>query len=157
GPTGRSRELAVAMLVQSFYPRIGGMETNLQALIGPLREAGVRASVVTRRFPGMAQHAHVAGAPVYRLPVAGGQGQASLAFSATAVWLLARQRPLPDVLHAHELRSPTLTAIFAKYLLRRPVVAHVLRGGSAGDVAVLCRAPFGKLRLRLFRHSVDRF
>ncbi len=149
--------LAVTMFVQSYYPRIGGAETNLQALIEPLRAIGVEASVVTRCFNGMAPRASVAGAPVYRLPVPGGQIRASLTFSAAAVWLLAGRRPLPDVLHAHELRSPTLTAILAKLILRRPVVAHVLRGGLLGDVAVLRSAPLGGLRLRIIKHAVDQF
>jgi glycosyltransferase involved in cell wall biosynthesis/O-antigen/teichoic acid export membrane protein len=156
-PTGGRRPLSVTMLVQSFYPRVGGAEINIQALIQPLRAQGVEVSIVTRRFPGMAPTARVAGARVFRLPVPGSQLRASLTFSATAVWLLARRRPLPDVLHAHELRSPTLTAVLAKFVLRRPVVAHVLRGGLLGDVAVLRRAPLGKLRLRLFKHTVDQF
>ena len=50
-----------------------------------------------------------------------------------------------------------MTAILAKFILRRPVVAHVLRGGLLGDVAVLLGAPLGRLRLRLFRHAVDQF
>src|SRR5262249_8224044 len=99
----------------------------------------------------------VAGAPVYRLPVFGGQVLASLSYSVSAVWLLTRLQPRPDVLHAHELRSPTLTAILAKWVLRRPVVAHILRGGLLGDVAVLRQAPLGDLRLRLFKHAVDQF
>jgi glycosyltransferase involved in cell wall biosynthesis len=156
-PTAQPRVLAVAMLVQSYFPRIGGAESNLQELVKPLRALGIEVSVVTRRFSGMTAQACVAGAPVYRLPVPGGQLQASLTFTTTALWLLARRRPLPDVLHAHELRSPTLAAIVAKYVVRRPVVAHVLRGGLLGDLAVLRSAPLGELRLRLFKHAVDQF
>jgi glycosyltransferase involved in cell wall biosynthesis len=61
------------------------------------------------------------------------------------------------VLHAHELRSPTLTAVVAKLVLRRPVVAHVLRGGLLGDIPVLQAAPMGRLRLWLFIRFVDVF
>jgi glycosyltransferase involved in cell wall biosynthesis len=73
------------------------------------------------------------------------------------VWLLIRQRSTVDVLHAHELRSPTLTAVVAKLVLRRPVVAHVLRGGLLGDIPVLKTAPMGGLRLWLFKRLVDTF
>lgn len=149
--------LNVAMLMQSFHPRIGGAETNLQALIAPLREFGVEASVVTRQFTGMSLTDRVAGAPVCRLPVPGGQVQASLTFVGRALWLLMRARPIPDVLHAHELRSPTLAAVCVKLVLRRPVVAHVLRGGLLGDVAVLHAAPLGRLRMRIFTCLVDQF
>jgi glycosyltransferase involved in cell wall biosynthesis len=152
-----SRRLAVTMLVQSYFPRIGGAETNLQALVGPLRARGVDVTVLTRRFPGMAPEDCVAHAPVYRLPVPGSPWRASLTFTATAVWLLIRRRETVDVLHAHELRSPTLTAVVAKLVLRRPVVAHVLRGGLLGDIPVLKAVPLGSLRLWLFKQIVDTF
>jgi glycosyltransferase involved in cell wall biosynthesis/O-antigen/teichoic acid export membrane protein len=155
--SAKSERLAVTMLVQSYFPRIGGAETNLQSLVGPLRARGVDVTVLTRRFPGLAPEDCVARAPVYRLPVPGSPWMASLMFTATAVWLLIRQRGTVDVLHAHELRSPTLTAIVAKLVLRRPVVAHVLRGGLLGDVPVLKAVPTGGLRLWLFKQLVDTF
>jgi glycosyltransferase involved in cell wall biosynthesis len=145
------------MLIQSYYPRIGGAESNLQALIGPFAERGIEVCVLTRRFPGMTRHEVVAGAPVHRLPVPGRRITAGLVFAASALWLLARWRRSIDVIHAHELLSPTTTGILAKLLLRRPVVAHVLRGGLLGDVAVLRRAPLGRPRLWLFRRLVDAF
>ena len=151
------RRLAVTMLVQSYFPRIGGAETNLQSLVGPLRARGVDVTVLTRRFPEMAPEDCVAGTPVFRLPVPGSPLRASITFTATAVWLLIRQRWAVDVLHAHELRSPTLTAVVAKLVLRRPVVAHILRGGLLGDLRVLKAAPMGRVRLWLFKQLVDTF
>ena len=153
---GRPR-LGVAMLMQSYHPRIGGAESNVQALIRPFAERGIEVRVLTRRFPGMAPQDVVAGAPVHRLPVPGGRIAAALAFTASALWLLARSRRSIDVIHAHELLSPTTTGILAKLLLRRPVVAHVLRGGLLGDLAVLRRAPLGHARLWLFTRLVDAF
>jgi glycosyltransferase involved in cell wall biosynthesis len=145
------------MLMQSYHPRIGGAESNVQALIRPFAERGIEVRVLTRRFPGMAPQDVVAGAPVHRLPVPGGRIAAALAFTASALWLLARSRRSIDVIHAHELLSPTTTGILAKLLLRRPVVAHVLRGGLLGDLAVLRRAPLGHARLWLFTRLVDAF
>ena len=151
------RQLYVTMLMQSYFPRIGGAETNLQALVEPLRHIHVEVDIVTRRFKGMAPSECVDGARVVRVPVPGGQVRASLTFTLLSIWLLLRTRRLPDVLHAHELRSPTLAAVGAGLLTGRPVVAHVLRGGLLGDIRVLSAAPFGKARLWLFRHAVDRF
>ena len=53
-PSASPQRLAVTMLVQSYFPRVGGAETNLQSLIDPLRARGVDVTVLTRRFPGMA-------------------------------------------------------------------------------------------------------
>lgn len=153
----RSRLLAVTMIVQSYYPRVGGAEANVQSLVDPLRARGVDVTVLTRRFPGLASEDCATGAPVYRLPVPGSRVRASLTFTATAVWLLMRRHRTVDVLHAHELRSPTMTAVIAKLVLRRPVVAHVLRSGLLGDIPVLESLPMGRLRLWLFKHLVDTF
>lgn len=151
-------QLRVAMIIQRFYPHIGGAETNLQALVEPLRRIGVELEIVTRRFDrGLADNAYVAGARVVRLPAPGGQLRACASFVLLATWRLICASPQFDVVHAHELRSPTLAAICIKLVLGRPVVAHVLRGGQFGDLRVLTHAPLGRVRWLLFRYAVDRF
>jgi glycosyltransferase involved in cell wall biosynthesis len=67
------------------------------------------------------------------------------------------RRLKPNVIHAHELLSPTTTAVAAKRLFKVPVVAKVLRGGLLGDLAKLKRKPLGKNRISTFRHQVDAF
>jgi glycosyltransferase involved in cell wall biosynthesis len=151
------RRLRVWMLMQSFYPRIGGAESNLQALIPELRRRGIDVAVVTRRYPGMSARAAYAGAPVFRLPIVGGRVAASLGFSLTALAMLSRHSGQVDLIHAHELLSPTTTAVLARRLFRRPVVAHVLRGGQLGDLAVLRAGRLGPLRWSIFGRDVDAF
>ncbi len=63
----------------------------------------------------------------------------------------------PDILHAHELLSPTTTAIAAKRLFGIPVIAKVLRGGILGDLAKLKGKRFGERRIRTYRDLVDAF
>jgi glycosyltransferase involved in cell wall biosynthesis/O-antigen/teichoic acid export membrane protein len=157
GRPTRLQRLQVAMLIQSYYPHIGGAETNLQSLVAPLRSIGVGVQIITRRSRDLQKTETVAGAPVVRLDAPGGQVRAALTFILSAVWLLLRQREKPDVIHAHELRSPTFGAVCAGFILRRPVVAHVLRGGLLGDIRVLRAAPFGNARLCLFAIAVNRF
>jgi glycosyltransferase involved in cell wall biosynthesis len=118
---------------------------------------GIDVEIITRRFDGLSSSDCFAGAPIMRMPAPGGQVRASLTFVLSTVWFLLRDRRVPDVFHAHELRSPTLAAVCAGWLLGRPVVAHVLRGGLLGDVAVLRAARFGTSRMWLFRRGVDRF
>jgi glycosyltransferase involved in cell wall biosynthesis/O-antigen/teichoic acid export membrane protein len=155
-PRASSGELRVAMIIQSFYPRIGGAESNLLALTGPLKRLGIDVQIVTRRFAGFEASDCVEGAPVRRMPAPGAQVRASLTFVLSSVWLMLRGLR-PHVIHAHELRSPTLAAVCAGLLLGRPVVAHVLRGGLLGDVRVLRSATLGRPRLWLFRAAVSRF
>ncbi|GIK57918.1 MAG: glycosyltransferase family 4 protein [Chloroflexi bacterium] len=147
--------LHVAMMIQAYLPLLGGAERQLAALAPLLKNQGVDVSVITRRYPGLKKFELIDGVPVYRLPVPGPKSVASLAFSLAALPLLGRLRP--DVIHAHELLSPTTTAVTAKRRLGIPVVAKVLRGGALGDLAKLEHKPFGRQRMQTFKQQVDSF
>ena len=150
-----SKTIRVAMIIQAYHPHVGGAERQLMALVPLLQERGVEVSILTRRYTGLKPFEMIGGAPVYRLPIPGPKPMASLAFTVAALPLLRRLRP--HVLHAHELLSPTTTAVAAKRLFTIPVVAKVLSGGSAGDLAKLQNKPFGQKRLATFRQQVDAF
>jgi glycosyltransferase involved in cell wall biosynthesis len=87
----------------------------------------------------------------------GGHALRSISYTLGALRLVYRLRKTIDILHAHELLSPTTTAVAAKLLIHRPVVAKVLGGGAMGDVPKLLSKPFGRVRMALFRWLVDRF
>lgn len=147
--------LHVAMMIQAYLPLLGGAERQLAALGPLLKNQGVDISVITRRYPGLKKFELIEGVPVYRLPAPGPKPVASLSFSLAALPLLGRLRP--DVIHAHELLSPTTTAVTAKRRFGIPVVAKVLRGGALGDLAKLERKPFGRQRMQTFKQQVDHF
>jgi hypothetical protein len=73
------------MLIQRFYPHVGGAERQLQALLPRLAERGVEPVVLTRRHAELAPRAIVAGAPVHRLPMPGGRIIASLSYTLTSI------------------------------------------------------------------------
>jgi len=150
-----SDTIRVAMIMQSYYPRIGGAERQVAALAPLLREQGVDVQVVTRRYPGMARFERIYGVPVHRLPIPGPKPVASMTFTMTALPLLRRLRP--DVLHAHELFSPATTAVAAKRLFGTPVVSTAHRSGALGDVQRLINKTFGRRRMATFREHVDAF
>ena len=147
--------LRVAMIIQAYHPHVGGAERQLMALVPLLQERGVDVHILTRRYSGLKPMAMINGAPVHRLPIPGPKAVASLSFTLSALPLLMKLRP--QVIHAHELLSPTTTAVAAKRLLRIPVVAKVLRGGTLGDLAKLQRKPLGQQRVVTFRQQVDAF
>lgn len=147
--------LHVAMMIQAYLPLLGGAERQLAALAPLLKNQGVDVSVITRRYPGLPAFEVIDDVPVYRLPVPGPKPVASLSFSLAALPLLGRLRP--DVIHAHELLSPTTTAVTAKRRFGIPVVAKVLRGGVLGDLAKLERKFLGRKRMQTFKQQVDSF
>jgi glycosyltransferase involved in cell wall biosynthesis len=145
----------VAMLIQAYLPRLGGAERQLAALTPLLRARGIDVTVITRRYPGLSRFEVIDGVPVHRLPVPGPKPLASMSFTLLALPLL--RRLAPDVIHAHELLSPTTTAVVAKRWLGTPVVAKVLRGGVLGDLAKLEQKPLGRWRMQSFKQRVDGF
>ncbi len=147
--------LRVAMIIQAYLPHLGGAERQLAALAPLLRRQGVAIHVITRRYPGLKKEEMIDGVPVYRLPIPGPKATASLAFTLSAFFLLRRLQP--DLIHAHELLSPTTAAAAAGRWLGVPVVAKVLRGGALGDLAKLKRSFTGSQRMDTFKRVVDAF
>lgn len=153
---GQNRSLMrVAMIIQSYYPHVGGAERQL-ATIAPLLQArGVDVQILTRRYTGLRPFEMIGDVPVHRLPIPGPKAMASLTFTLAAQPLLYRLKP--DIIHAHELLSPTTTAVLAKRLMGIPVVAKVLRGGVLGDIAKLKTRQTGVQRLAAMQRHVNSF
>ncbi len=150
-----SDRIRVAMLIQRYYPHIGGAERQLAALAPLLNQKGIDVHIITRRDPGLARFETIDHVPVHRLPVPGPKPVASLIYTLSALHLLRRLRP--DVIHAHELLSPATTAMAAKRWFGTPIVVKVLRGGALGDLAKLRRKALGAKRLASLRQHMDAF
>jgi glycosyltransferase involved in cell wall biosynthesis len=147
--------IRVALITQSYLPRVGGAERQIAEQAPLLRALGVELHVITRQYPGMAPFEVLGGVAVHRLPTPGPKAAASAAFTLGALPLLRRIRP--DVLHAFSLFSPATTALLARRLCDAPVVVKVLRGGSHGDLVKLRRGRLGEARMALLRRQVSAF
>ncbi|MEW6716758.1 MAG: glycosyltransferase family 4 protein [Chloroflexota bacterium] len=150
-----SSPLRVAMIIQGYHPCVGGAERQLASIIPLLQERGVVVQVYTRRYAGLKAYEEVSGVPVYRLPVPGPKAMAALSFVLAVQPMLQKFRP--QIVHAHELLSPTTAAITAKRLMGVPVVVKVLRGGLLGDLAKLRKKLLGGRRISWIKRHVDRF
>jgi glycosyltransferase involved in cell wall biosynthesis len=155
GGNEMANTIRVAMIIQDYYPMLGGAQRQIAALAPLLQAQQVEVFVLTRRYAGLSSFEQVDNVPVYRLPIPGPKPVAALSFILAALPLIKRLKP--HVIHAHELLSPTSAAIAAKKLYHLPVVAKVLRGGSLGDLAKLKRKPFGQQRIASARRWVDMF
>ncbi|HYD30976.1 MAG TPA: glycosyltransferase family 4 protein [Azospirillaceae bacterium] len=145
----------VVMIIQYYVPMLAGAERQLATVAPRLARAGLDVHVITRHAPGLAPFEMIDGVSVHRLASRGPKAAVSLGFTALAQPLIRRLRP--DVVHAHELLSPTTTALVAKAMLGMPVVAKVLRGGLLGDIDKLRGDRLGRLRLAAISRWVDAF
>jgi glycosyltransferase involved in cell wall biosynthesis len=71
--------------------------------------------------------------------------------------MLAASAMRPDVIHAHDLMSPTSIAVACSRGLGAPVVAKVLSTGVDGDIDRLLRKPLGRRRVDHVAEHVDAF
>jgi len=147
--------MKVAMISHGYAPRIGGAERQLGAVAPVLREMGVDVSILTRKLPGTSSYEEIDGVPVYRLPVPGFKALASLVFTFSALNLLKKIDP--DIIHAHELISPSTTALLAHYLFKKPIVLNPHSSGPFGDVQKMKQKLFGHWRLNQFRKEASIF
>lgn len=147
--------LRVVMLINGYYPRIGGAERQLGALAPLLQAQGVEVHILTRRYPGLASFEEIDGVPVHRLPIPGLKSVASLSFTFKAMGLMRELRP--HVIHAHDMFSCATTAVLMKQLSGIPVVVTIHGGGPGGDIGRLKEKSLGTQRLALFQNTVDAF
>jgi glycosyltransferase involved in cell wall biosynthesis len=140
------------MISQGYFPLVGGAERQIAAVSQELVRRGVEVHVVTRRFPGLLPSENISGVMVHRMPAPSPKALASFIFTLTALSLIRRIRP--NILHAHELLSPTTTAVAAGKIFRIPVVATVHGGG---EINRLKQKTLGKTRLKIFCSNVNRF
>jgi glycosyltransferase involved in cell wall biosynthesis len=151
----RERPLRVAMIIQSYFPRMGGAESQVMALAPLLKQKGADPHVFTRRYAGMPAYEVVKGTPVHRQLAPGSKPVAAFFYIfSTLLKFITFQ---PDMLHAHELLSPATIGVFAKKIFKRPLLVKVLRGGPLGDMDKINHGWLGKQRIRLLRSSVDGF
>lgn len=147
--------LRVVMIIQAYPLISGGAERLLQSTVPFLRDEGANVHIITRQFAGQLPYELIDHIPVYRLPMARTKMVTSLLFTIKAQQLIGKLRP--DVIHAHEIFSPTTTAVLAKWIYHIPVVTTLHGGGDLGDIPELRRRTLGNLRLQIFRKMVDKF
>lgn len=149
------RPLRVAMIIQRYLPFTGGAEHQLAAIVRRLPEYDIQPCVITRRHDRSPLSEVIDGIQVWRIATPPTRAVASVSFTAGAMRRLHEFRP--DIVHAHELLSPTTTALAWKAITRTPVIAKILRGGDIGDIGKLAGSALGRMRLGEIRRRVDLF
>ncbi len=143
------------MVIQSFLPVLGGAQRQVDLLGPPLRRQGVELTVITRRPPGTPRRELRPGLDVRRMPGPDHGPLGSIAYTAAGAISLLRMRP--DVVHVHDLLSPSTIALLSHPAVRSPVVAKVLSTGPGGDLNRLLTKPFGRGRMRAMARTFSAF
>ncbi|GEJ56262.1 hypothetical protein AMYX_10030 [Anaeromyxobacter diazotrophicus] len=158
GAPAAARLPRVCLLTALFPPSIGGIQSHTLRLGLKLADRGAEVHVVTRLQPGLPRFERMGGVRVHRVGLARAQGAAgSLAFVAGGVRAVLRLARQVDVLHAHQLLSPSTVGLAAGPLAGLPLIVNPHACGEIGDVGVLSRSAVGRARLRAVVTRADAF
>jgi glycosyltransferase involved in cell wall biosynthesis len=125
--------LRVCLLTETYYPVVGGGETQARALSEGLAKQGFTVTVVTRRSgTELPRNERVDAATVYRLPPTGPAHWKKWGLLLSTWPLLFRLRRKYDLLYVSGFRLLGIPAVLAGRLLGKPVV---LKADSLGEMS----------------------
>ena len=111
-------DVRVCTLLESYYPVVGGMETQARNLATILRDQGVEQIIVTRRTSAdLAKSEEVDGIPVFRCGPCGRSSRYRWLFLLTCIPLLIRKRKMYDVILVPGFRVLGIAAALLTVLL----------------------------------------
>jgi glycosyltransferase involved in cell wall biosynthesis len=152
--------IGIAMIASVYAPLIGGIQTQTRQLSRVLARRGARVTVITRHRRGLPREEQTDGFTVLRV----GRDDASRAiatgsFLVDSLRAIAERRDEIDVIHAHQLLSPTTIALASRAFFGQPIVVNPHACGPIGDVAQLAETQGlpGRLRLATTRRFADAF
>ena len=130
---GFRTQLRVCFLVESYYPVVGGMETQTKSLAGALKRRGLSLFIVTRRpAADLKRQDKVDGIPVYRVEPTGASSRLRWGMVVRCLPHLWRMRDAYDVIFVPGFRALGLAAVIMGRMIGKPVV---LKGESCGELS----------------------
>lgn len=143
---------SICILIDGFYPLVGGLEGQAFQVAGYLAEQGYSIKVVTRRpEPDSLASESLRGFEVYRLSPAGERSHwRNLLLIPRFCWFLWRYRQSYDCFYVFDVRALLIVALVLKALTGKRIVVQV---PSAGDVA---RRPSASTVLSLYSQILRR-
>lgn len=150
---------SICMLVTDFDAATGGLQKTSRQLLGELTRRGASTFVCARNYHARPRVEVQDGITIRRSPVVSRAVPAlnSLIYLLDTMFWLVRNRRRYDVIHCQQMYGPAMVGLFAKLLLRKPVLVGLhMSGETLGEVAIARRMPFARFRLRQYR-EVDRW
>lgn len=138
----------VCLLTETYYPVIGGGETQARALAEGLVSCGLNTIVLTRRTDAsMSKREELGGVVIFRLPPVGHQHLRKWGLLFTSLAMLFRLRQCYDVLFVSGFRVLGIAAVFMSKLLgKRCILKADSLGEMSGDFFAAGLATIGLTR-----------
>ncbi|MEW5693276.1 MAG: glycosyltransferase family 4 protein [Candidatus Hydrogenedentota bacterium] len=151
--------MKIGMIIQNFYPYIGGSEKQCLRLSEYLTETlGLEVDIITRKIEkSQPRYQKInTNLNVIRLDLAGYPTSTNV-FMLILFWYLIRNIKKYDIMHIHLISSHTISALLTAKLFRKKTIVKLAASGEFGDIATSSCSLIGKLKLLLTRWLADRF
>ncbi len=130
---GGGQVLGVCLLAESYYPVVGGGETQARLVAGRLKRMGTGIMVLTRRTtPDLARHELIDDVPIHRVSPSGSPRWGKYLMMPTAAIQLVSRRRAYDVIYVCGYRTLGLVAVVAGRLCGKAVV---LKAEGEGELS----------------------
>lgn len=154
--------LGVCMISVAFYPDVGGIQMNVYSLSQHLVRLGVKVTVITRRMSAdVPLYEELDGIRVFRLdiPRTMTKPEALARFLWGARSTMAKHADEFQIVHSHQLVTPTTIGLLAKETLGKKLVAtpHTPSSSASFHSLVHKRPLTGKPRLKWMQKRADAF
>lgn len=150
-------KFGVCMTSTKFYPFAGGAEKQAERLARWLIEHDVPVMMVTRQYEGLSRYEELDGIKIFRVPSPNNKILGAIAFIFFSLLIMLRNRKQYDIIHCHQIYSPTTIGWIAARLLRKPLIVNLHLGGAEGDIQRLLRNRIGAMRLNILKRDADAF
>jgi glycosyltransferase involved in cell wall biosynthesis len=151
------RSLQICMAIDYYYPMMGGSEIQAYRLSERLSQMGLKAFVVTRKYPGIIEAKIHNRARIYRLPILGSKKMASCVFLVRILYFLIRHRTKYDIIHCHLATSTALGCLIAGMITKTPVLIKLGGSGKTGDMQSSLSTHYGRLKINLLKKGPCNF
>ncbi len=145
------------MLIQTFYPAIGGAEKQALNLSIELISRGIKVLVLTRKIEGTKETETISGVVVQRLKTIGRGHIDSLFFMISSFVYLIKHSKDYEIIHVHLASSLAIAAILAGKLLGKKVIIKMGGGKGLNEIGLSEKSGFGKMKLGFFSLTKSTF
>ena len=127
------RRPRLCLLTETYYPVVGGGESQARAMAADLGARGLGVIVITRRSSrALPPVEHFEGSTIYRVRPAGRGGSKRWAMLLTALPALLAHAGKYDVIYVSGFKALGVSAVLASKLLRKPCI---LKADSNGEMS----------------------
>jgi len=141
--------MRVVMMIQNFFPVIGGAEKQALELSAGLAARGNSVDVLTMSQPGSPKTEQIRGVSVLRLFTFGTGLFRALVFAFMSAVRLVLSSHRYDVLHVHLASSHSIFPAVWGRLAGKRVVVKLGGGFGIGELALSRRSWFGRIKIRI--------